>query len=319
MCLLQKYCKFFRFLADHGANLEDVDSSGVTPLMAACRAGRIDNARFIVDRLRAARGDDVDARMGVAGVNRQAWDSWSALYFAVVGGHLDVVKYLIQECAANTERALNARNEKRTLLMIAAGRADLPMVRYLLGYCKAARPDRYKRTALTHACMNGAAAVATHLLRSGMPVDRCDTSGNTDLHYACAYGWFHCVTALVEAGADLNAANEWRLTPVAAAIRKGHEGIARYLLEQPGVDVNQRDDDGKTILLSLLSDAGQEMPLTQGLLDEVVELVERRGADPTLVDREARGALHYLCGYRHVPDSNLQVEEEKERTGDEGI
>ncbi len=81
-------------MADHGANLEDVDSAGVTPLMLACRFGRLENARFIVDRLRRSRCDldGAEARMGVAGVNRQAADSWSALFYAVAEGHLDVVK-----------------------------------------------------------------------------------------------------------------------------------------------------------------------------------------------------------------------------------
>ena len=73
---------------------------------------------------------------------------------------------------------------------------------------------RYKRTALTHAVMNGAASVASFLLRKGVHPDGADTSGNANLHYACAYGWYHCPKLLVDAGADVNAANEWRLTPV---------------------------------------------------------------------------------------------------------
>ncbi len=211
------------------------------------------------------------------------------------------------------DRQLNSYNEKKSLLMVAAGRADLEMVRYLLNHCRAIKPDRYRRTALTHACMNGAAAVAAFLLRAGVPVASAgagragaDSSGNTDLHYACAYGWFHCVRVLLEAGADINAANDWRLTPVGAALRKGHGGIARFLLEQPGVDVNQRDEEGKTVLLSLVSDAGQEMPLTLELLEEVRDLVERRGADPTLADNEGKGPLHYLCEYKHLPEVRIR-------------
>ena len=75
---------------------------------------------------------------------------------------------------------------------------------------------RYKRTALTHAVMNGSASVASFLLRRGLDPDGADTSGNANLHYACAYGWYHCAKLLVDAGADVNAANEWRLTPVKA-------------------------------------------------------------------------------------------------------
>ena len=73
---------------------------------------------------------------------------------------------------------------------------------------------RYKRTALTHAVMNGAANVSSFLLRKGVDPNGVDTSGNANLHYACAYGWYHCARLLIDAGADVNAANEWRLTPV---------------------------------------------------------------------------------------------------------
>ena len=62
--------------------------------------------------------------------------------------------------------------------------------------------------------MNGAASVASFLLRKGLDPDGADTSGNANLHYACAYGWYHCAKLLIDAGADVNVANEWRLTPV---------------------------------------------------------------------------------------------------------
>ena len=40
---------------------------------------------------------------------------------------------------------------------------------------------RYKRTALTHAVMNGSASVASFLLRRGLDPDGADTSGNANL------------------------------------------------------------------------------------------------------------------------------------------
>ena len=42
----------------------------------------------------------------------------------------------------------------------------------------------------------------------------CGYLGNSNLHYACAYGWWFCMQVLIEAGADANAANEWKLTPL---------------------------------------------------------------------------------------------------------
>ena len=84
--------------------------------------------------------------------------------------------------------------------------------------------DKFKRTALTHAIMNGASNVASYLVNLGADVNKCDSSGNSLLHYASAYGWFFCVRLLVDAGCDLDIGNEWKLTPVAVAMLKGHIG-----------------------------------------------------------------------------------------------
>ena len=53
--------------------------------------------------------------------------------------------------------------------------------------------DKFKRTALIHACQEGAAHVASYLLARGANPNVADSSGNTALHYAAAYGWFFCV------------------------------------------------------------------------------------------------------------------------------
>ena len=49
--------------------------------------------------------------------------------------------------------------------------------------------DRLKRTPLIHACLNGHAHVASYLLSVGANPGAADSSGNTCLHYAAAYGW----------------------------------------------------------------------------------------------------------------------------------
>lgn len=71
---------------------------------------------------------------------------------------------------------------------------------------------------------------------------------------------------LLDSGSELNTPNEWKLTPVAIAFLKGHIGIAKYLLDQPGVDIDFRDDNGKTVLMKMVSDA---KVLNQELLDEI--------------------------------------------------
>lgn len=49
--------------------------------------------------------------------------------------------------------------------------------------------DKLKRTALTHAVINGQTHVVAMLLRRGASPLKKDTSGNAAAHYAAAYGW----------------------------------------------------------------------------------------------------------------------------------
>lgn len=75
---------------------------------------------------------------------------------------------------------------------------------YLLG--------KWNKTALMYAVKNGHSAVAAYLLRIGVNPCSVDTSGNTPIHYAAAYGWLHCLKMLIKAGADPNAANQWKVS-----------------------------------------------------------------------------------------------------------
>jgi ankyrin repeat protein len=53
--------------------------------------------------------------------------------------------------------------------------------------------DKYKRTPLIMAVRNGHADIAALLIKHNAQLDLPDSSGNTPLHHASAYGWFECV------------------------------------------------------------------------------------------------------------------------------
>lgn len=113
---------------------------------------------------------------------------------------------------------------------------------------------------------------------------------NTPLHYAAAYGWIDCIELLLKAGADVNAQNSWKISPINIAMLKSHNGCVKRLLEEPNVDVNGKDDKGRTlIMLSLFV-----------LDDESVDFVSfllKKGADPNITDLEGQASLHYIAKY----------------------
>ena len=108
-------------------------------------------------------------------------------------------------------------------------------------------PDRRGRTPLCHAVMNGNTHIVSFLLRLGDNHLAKDSSGNTLVHYAAAYGWYFNLKLLLEAGACPNEANQWKMTPLAIAFMKGHMGIVNFLLKESGVDIDGIIEDTKGI------------------------------------------------------------------------
>ena len=53
---------------------------------------------------------------------------------------------------------------------------------------------------------------------------------------------------LISHGADINANNSWKITPITIAMLKNHRGIVKHMLDMEGVDVNGKDDKGFTLL-----------------------------------------------------------------------
>ena len=78
-----------------------------------------------------------------------------------------------------------------------------------------------KRSALTHAVMNGSSCVASYLLYLGADANRVDSSNNTLVHYAAAYGWYFCLKLLLkDAGADPDIPNDWQVGDISLYIKK---------------------------------------------------------------------------------------------------
>jgi ankyrin repeat protein len=86
------------------------------------------------------------------------------------------------------------------------------------------------------------------------------------------------VKVLVEAGADINAANEGSFTPLHAAVFRGWNEVIEYLVEH-GADINARDYRGRTPF-RLAEGAKQSFQFQAW--PETAELLRRLGADTSL-------------------------------------
>lgn len=71
--------------------------------------------------------------------------------------------------------------------------------------------------------------------------------GRTPLHFAAKTGQLEDVRRLVQAGADINAADETQETPLHMAVREKHTDVAMALL-QAGADIHAANEGGYTAL-----------------------------------------------------------------------
>lgn len=111
------------------------------------------------------------------------------------------------------------------------------------------------------------------------------------VHYAAAYGWYFCLNLLLEAGADPNLYNDWKLTPLSLAYLKGHIGLIDYLLEQSGVNIDVAVDNDKGLTLLMQTVKSKICP---SMLERVKFLVIKQKSDCSITDYFGNNALHHF-------------------------
>jgi ankyrin repeat protein len=301
-----------KVLLGRGASPDEVCAAGNTALFYAAKTGRRENVELLIKRGldQIATGIAVD-KFGVAGLNRGNRSSYCPLHVAVQNGHIKVVELLLKHGAA-IEKPLSATKNKVTPLMLACQKGDMNMVRVLASHgAKLDDRDKLKRSPLMHAVINGQTAVASLLIHSGVALDHVDTSGNSALLYAVAYGWYFSVKLLIDCGADLDLANMWKVPPLGIAFLKGHLGLFEYILDaSDSVDINYKDLQGFTLVMSILK--GTEADL---VLSQLEYLVTEKKAKCDLVDLKGNSCLHVLCTNKTLicQDKKLMIEAPKEK------
>lgn len=102
-------------------------------------------------------------------------------------------------------------------------------------------------------------------------------------------------------GADLNAMNSWKVTPITIAMLNNHLGTVKRFLQEDNVDVNGKDDKGRTLLSMAVLNL--EEP---GCVDFAKYLLDK-GADVNMGDVDKTTPLHILAGYKFTPERNLDL------------
>lgn len=150
----------------------------------------------------------------------------------------------------------------------------------MTAYAKAAR-DVLRGIACALVAFTALAAASAHA---------DDADGTTSLHWAVQADDLEEARALLDAGAQVRAANRYGVTPLALAALNGNTAMLKLLLDA-GADANAAFGDGETVLMTAAR-TGRPEPLT---------LLLAHGADPNATDRAfGETALMWAAGEGHA-------------------
>ena len=178
-----------KLLIENNCNINDRDNAGYTPLILACKRGRYENVKILLEQ-------GADPKQKIKG------GKYNAFHFACMEdneNNLKIIKLLLDKCP----EIINVNGVGRKSPLHFAVLYNCPKIVELL-IKSGANINKKDTTPLLLACKYGYSQIAEYLIKCGAKVDKCDNSNNSPLHYACAFGNLQCVKVLLENGADVN-------------------------------------------------------------------------------------------------------------------
>jgi ankyrin repeat protein len=262
---------------------EQQEPGDVLSLNDACEAGDLEQVKIIVE------APEMEADLTeIDDIN------WTPLHFAIRGGNVDVVRYLIDDKGADLDSILNT-TEGQEALNFAIKDGCLEIVNYLAENGGEAMMDAKngddKLRPLHLACLGGQAGITRYLVEShSVDVHAVDTDGWTAVHYASLAGDLDSVRFLVEeqsVESDVAEVDGW--TPLHCASKNGHIDIVKYLVEDQHVDCD-------ALVLNVQQNA-LHLAASEGYLDVVQYLVEEQGFLVNSPSSDGDQAIHLAASF----------------------
>lgn len=139
-------------------------------------------------------------------------------------------------------------------------------------------------TALQAASQNGHVDVIKTLMKFDLDMEVEDKDGDRSVHHAAFGDEPAVIEILHRGGADLNARNKRRQTPLHIGVNKGHIGVVKALLEI-GCHPSLQDSEGDTALHDAISKKR----------DDMITLLLEYHADITIANNNGFNALHHAA------------------------
>ena len=267
-------------LINLGADLEEVDSNGDTPLLVS-----IKNDIISIPILQLLLN---------SGANANSTDSAgrTPLSYAAAAG-LRYISELLLEKGANVN---SPDSTGRTPLSYAAEAGQYFCEFLLEKGANADSSDSTGRTPLSYAVTSSRPRdISDLLLGKGANVNSADATGRTPLSYAAETGLRYLCKFLLEKGANVNSPDSTGRTPLSYAVTAPKPRDLCDLLLGKGANVNSADATGRTPL-SYAAETG---------LRYLCEFLLQKGANVNSPDSTGRTPLSYAITENHKNVCNL--------------
>lgn len=171
-------------------------------------------------------------------------------------------------------------------------------------------PKGEKKVALFGAIEAQSMPIVHLLVEAGANVNAADSSLHTVLMEAVLKNNLDVVHYLIKAGADVNGRRDDGMNALQIAAQNGHNDVVEFLLRKCGMDPNTKDEGGWTCIV-WAADNGHV---------ETAQLLLQLGADPNVQDNEENTALHWsaFSGSQDIAALLLDAGCDVESTNDKG-
>ena len=270
-----------KLLIKKKCNVNDREKAGFTPIIHACRTGRYENVKILLEN-------------GADPMLKPRPGQCMSIHFACMKdteNNLKIVKLLLDK---NPELINMNGSGKKSPLHFAVINNCPKIVEYLIRRgAKINQSDKYSRTPLLLSCKYGYSKITKYLIECNANIKKCDNSQNSPLHYACAFGNLECVKILLDNGADINYLNMWKNLPIEIALLKNHFGIVKYLINNDKFSVDTLFGNGNTILLYYLLD------IDNTTFDKIKFILEEKNGNSKISNSNKMNAFHFLSHFTY--------------------
>ncbi len=238
-------------LTARGADVNYQNTTGLTPLMYAARNGHTDSMRALVEG-----GADINKTTG----NEKTVNN-TALHYAAYNGHTDATLYLLDQPGINMNHINGSGFTPYDDTMVGDKKyPDLARIMENRGALSASEIGESQD--LIRAAREGKVDEVERILATRIDPNTQNPNQETALLVAAQNGHTKVVQKLLEAGADVNYANQsengHNNTALMLAAQNGHTETVQALLGARGINVNQEDVYGCTALHHAAKQGSQE-------------------------------------------------------------